>query len=528
MTFEYSSGYPTIRHPVFGQDVVATSQPLAAQAGLQMLAAGGNAVDAAIATAIALTVVEPCSNGIGSDAFAIVWDGHQLHGLNASGRSPAAWTTDHFAQYEQMPIWGWDAITTPGAVSSWVELSKKFGTLPFAQLFAPAISYARDGFIVTPEIARRWKLSFDRLNTYPGFAEVFSRNGVTPGPGQLWTLPAHARGLELIADTGGTAFYSGEIAAAIIASAKENGGVMTKSDLEEHQADWVGTISKSYRGYEVHEIPPNGQGITALIALGIMEHLEIDSLDPDSPEAQHLQIEAIKVAFADSYRYISDPKTQEFDPELLLDERYLAERASLISAATAQNFMPGEPRASGTVYLTSADKNGMMVSMIQSNYMGFGSGVVIPEFGISLQNRGNGFVLDPAHPNAVGPKKRPFHTIIPGFLTQEGRAQMSFGVMGGHMQPQGHMQTLIRMLNYRMHPQAACDAPRFRWNKGLNINLEETFSLATRAGLAKLGHEIVEKSDSSVDFGSGQFIWRLEDGYVAATDPRSGGTAAVR
>lgn len=528
MSFDYATGYPTVRHPAFGQDVVATSQPLAAQAGLEIIARGGNAVDGAIATAIALTVVEPCSNGIGSDAFAIVWDGKELHGLNASGRAPQAWNLDYFSKYESMPVWGWDAITVPGAVSSWVELSNKFGKLPFAELFEPAIRYARDGFIVTPEIARRWRLSYDRLHTYPGFAQAFSRDGVTPGPGQLWTLPGHARGLEVIAQTKGEAFYNGEIAEAIIQSAKTHGGLMSRVDLEEHQADWVGTISKSYRGYEVHEIPPNGQGITALIALGILEHLDIDSLDPDSPESQHLQIEAMKVAFADSYRYVSDAATMEFNPELLLSDSYLAQRAQLISKHQAQTFMPGEPKSSGTVYLTTADKAGMMVSMIQSNYMGFGSGVVIPEYGISLQNRGNGFVLDPLHPNALGPKKRPFHTIIPGFLTQQGKAQMSFGVMGGHMQPQGHVQTLVRMLNYRMHPQAACDAPRFRWNKGLNINLESTFAQSTHEALAKLGHDIVPKSDSAVDFGSGQFIWRLEDGYLAATDPRSGGTAAVR
>jgi gamma-glutamyltranspeptidase/glutathione hydrolase len=521
----WDHGYPTVRHPVFGRSAVATSQPLAAAAGLRILREGGNAVDAALATAIALTVVEPCSNGIGSDAFAIIWDGSQLHGLNASGRAPQAWTPEYFATHEAMPLFGWDAITVPGAVSAWMEMSARFGRLPFAQLFAPAIEYARDGFLVTPLISRRWAFSHERLKDRPGFSAVFSDNGRTPGEGAVWRLPAHARGLQAIADSGGEAFYRGEIAEAIIASARAHGGAMTLDDLAAHRADWVGTISTEYEGHQVHEIPPNGQGIAALIALGILRHLDIADMDPDSPESQHLQIEAVKVAFADAYRYVGDPSTSEFDPEYLLQEEYLAARARLIEPSRAQEFMPGEPPRSGTVYLTAADSDGMMVSMIQSNYMGFGSGVVEPTYGISLQNRGNGFVLTPGHPNRVGPGKRPFHTIIPGFLMKDGRAQMSFGVMGGHMQPQGHAQTLVRMLTYGMNPQAACDAPRFRWNSGFNVNLEDTFPASTKSRLLEWGHQLADRNDSSVDFGSGQFIWALKDGYVSATDPRSGGLA---
>jgi gamma-glutamyltranspeptidase / glutathione hydrolase len=528
--FDHSVSYPSVRQPLFARNVVATSQPLASQAGVRMLLAGGNAVDAALATAIALTVVEPCSNGIGSDAFAIIWDGKELHGLNASGRSPQTWTPEWMRSRghgDSMPLFGWDAVTVPGAVSAWVEMSRRFGRLPFADLFVPAIEYARDGFPVTPEIARRWALSYQRLKDQPGFADVFTVHGRTPGPGEIWQLPALAQGLTLIAESNGEEFYRGRIAEAIIRSAQQHGAAMSAQDLAEHRADWVGTISAPFAGHEVHEIPPNGQGITALAALGMMTSLGIESLPPDSAESQHLQIEAIKLAFADAYAHVSDADSMSLSTDALLNPEYLAQRAKLIDPDQAQEFSPGTPPDGGTVYLTAADSDGLMVSMIQSNYMGFGSGVVIPEYGISMQNRGNGFVMQQGHPNVVGPSKRPFHTIIPGFLTKDGQPVMSFGVMGGHMQPQGHAQTLVRMLLHGMHPQAACDAPRFRWNQGLHINAEDHFPAETLQGLAARGHVLAERNDSAVDFGSGQFIWSLGhgNGYLAATDPRSGGAA---
>jgi gamma-glutamyltranspeptidase/glutathione hydrolase len=305
---------------------------------------------------------------------------------------------------------------------------------------------------------------------------------------------------------------------------------MTVADLAAYRPEWVETIEVDYRhGCRLHEIPPNGQGIAALIALGILRHFDIGSLDPDGLESTHLQIEAMKLAFADTYRYVSDPASMELDPLALLDDTYLAERARLVDPTRAQDFHAGNPVRGGTIYLTAADERGMMVSFIQSNYMGFGSGVVVPEYGISLQNRGHGFTLDERHPNVVGPRKRPFHTIIPAFLMRDGEPQMSFGVMGGHMQPQGHMQTLVRMLDYHQSPQAACDAPRWRFNQGLEINVEPHMRRDTLAGLQALGHQVAGLDDSYMDFGAGQFIWRLGDtqseGYVAASDPRRDGAA---
>ena len=525
--FDYTAGYPSIRQPFFADNVVATSQPLAAQAGVDMLRRGGNAVDAAIATAIALTVVEPCSNGIGSDAFAIVWDGTQVHGLNASGRSPEAWSLDYMRSrgYDSVPLFGWDSVTVPGTVSAWVELSQRFGRLAFDDLFEPAIRYARDGFHVTEAVSRAWKISLERLADQPGFVETFGNGGAAPQAGQRVVLPGHAAGLTSIAKTKGESFYRGDIAAAIARSARLHGGAMTIADLDAHTNDWVHTTTMDYAGHTLHEIPPNGQGIAAQMALGILAHFDLASMDPDSVASQHLQIEAIKLAFADAYAYVADADAMSVTPADLLDPAYLASRAALIDPTRAQEFAHGELPRGGTVYLTTADADGMMVSFIQSNYMGFGSGVVIPEYGIALQNRGNGFVMEPAHPNRVAGAKRPFHTIIPAFLTRDGQPVMSFGVMGGHMQPQGHAQILVRMLTYGMHPQQASDAPRFRWNGGVSINAEQHFPAETLNGLRALGHQIADRNEPW-EFGTGQFIYRLPTGgYVAATDTRREGVA---
>ena len=414
--FGWELPYAWPRKPVLATNVVCTSQPLAAQAGLRMLADGGSAVDAAIATAIALTVVEPVSNGIGSDAFAIVWDGRQLHGLNASGRSPAAWTPEYFGG-AGVPALGWNSVTVPGAVSAWVELHAKFGKLPFERLFEPAVAYGRNGFLVSPTIAEQWAAQVPLFQAQPGFAETFMPAGRAPNPGELVTLPDHAATLETIAATNGEAFYRGELAAELEAHATAHGGVMRASDLAAHHADWVGTISGDYRGYTVHEIPPNGQGIVALIALGILENFDMASLPVDSADSVHLQIEAVKLAFADAHAYVSDIDHMPVRPEDLLDQGYLRERAALIDRDAARPASAGTPRG-GTVYLTAADASGVMVSMIQSNYMGFGSGVVVPGTGIALQNRGADFFAGQGHPNQVGPNKRPYHTIIPGFVEQ--------------------------------------------------------------------------------------------------------------
>ncbi|MBO9689043.1 MAG: gamma-glutamyltransferase family protein [Mitsuaria chitosanitabida] len=533
--FDWTRGYPSQRSPLFARNVVSTSHPLAAQAGLRILAQGGNAVDAAIATAACMTLVEPCSNGLGSDAFAIVWDGKSLQGLNASGHAPQAWTPDYFDRRHgdghALPLRGWDAVTVPGAVGGWVALSKRYGKLPFADLMAPAIEIAERGYAVPVVVQGKWRLAaaLSDLTTQPGFAEAFLPKGRAPEVGELFRFTAAARTLRLIAETQGEAFYRGEIAEATAAFARETGGAITAADFAAYTPEWVDTISMDYAGHQLHEIPPNGQGIAALIALGILKHFDVASMPVDSALSQHVQIEAMKLAFADTYRYVSDARTMQVQASELLDPAYLAERAKLIDLRRAQDFQAGNPVKGGTIYLTAADENGMMVSFIQSNYHGFGSGVVVPGYGLSLQNRGHGFTREAGHANVVAPGKRPFHTIIPAFLMKDGQPQMSYGVMGANMQPQGHMQTLVRMLDYRQHPQAACDAPRWRYNAGLALNVEATMNPEAVAGLRALGHQIAEISDSYQDFGAGQFIWRLGDpaqeGYVAASDPRRDGAA---
>ena len=518
--------YPSRRQPIFADNAVATSQPLATQAGIAMLARGGNAVDAALATAIALTVVEPCSNGIGSDLFAILWDGSELVGLNASGRAPAAWSPRRFAGRDAMPQRGWDTVTIPGAVSGWSALSRRFGKLPFGDLFEPAIRHARDGYAVSPVVADKWQLAAPLMPQGLGWQEHFLMAGRAPKPGERFAAPAMAKSLATIAATGGETFYRGELADAMAAHSQAKGGVHTRADFERHAADWVIPLDVAYRGMTIHEIPPNGQGVAALMALGMLETFDIGALRADSVACQHLQIEAMKLAFADAHRYVGDPTTMEVTPKALLDPNYLRERARLIDPARAQHFGPGTPPRGGTVYLCAADRSGMMVSLIQSNYMGFGSGVVVPGTGISLQNRGAGFSLEHGHPNEVGGGKRPYHTIIPGFAMRDGAPWAVFGVMGGPIQPPGHVQTLVRMIDHRMNPQAALDAPRWKVNSGRSIDLEASAAPELRDGLVALGHELESIPDSYMDFGAGQVILRSGAGYVAASDPRRDGQAA--
>jgi gamma-glutamyltranspeptidase / glutathione hydrolase len=536
MNFHYTQPYASARLPVFAHNVVATSHPLAAQAGLRMLGAGGNAVDAAIATAACMTVVEPCSNGLGSDAFCILWDGTQLHGLNASGPAPAAWTRDYFIRKygndaSAPPPRGVDSVSIPGAVAAWAALSQRFGKLPFADLMAPAAEIAERGYAVPVIVQQKWTMASKvaELTAGPGYAQTFLPKARPPEVGERFTMPHAARALKLIGATKGEAFYRGEIGAAIAAWSKQHGGAMTAADLAAYQPEWVKPLAQDYRGHTLHEIPPNGQGIAAQMALGMLQHFDLAALPIDGPACQHLQIEAMKLAFADVYRFVADPRSMEGPPSMLLDAQYLATRAKLIDPSRAQVFGAGYGIKGGTIYLSAADESGMMVSFIQSNYMGFGSGVVEPTFGVSLQNRGHGFSLDAKSPNCVAPGKRPFQTIIPGFLSKDGQPQMSFGVMGGNMQPQGHVQTLVRMLDHGQNVQAACDAPRWRFNQGLEINVERAMPEATREALQALGHRIVGLEDSYMDFGAGQFIWRLGDpaieGYVAASDPRRDGAA---
>lgn len=534
MQFNFNNPYTTTRIPVFARNVVSTSHPLAAQAGLRMLWKGGNAVDAAIAAAAAMTICEPVSNGLGSDAFAIIWDGKELHGLNASGPAPAAWTPEYFHKKygdgkKAPPKRGLDSATVPGAVGSWVAMSEKFGKLPFGDLLEPAIEIAERGYLLPVVIQGKWVAPLEELGGQPGFAQAFLPWGRAPAVGELFQFKAAAKALRAIAKTKGAAFYGGEIAEALEKFSKANGGAMTAKDLASYKPEWVKPIAKNYRGYTMHEIPPNGQGIAALMALGIVDKFDIASMKVDGADSQHLQIEAMKLAFADVYKFVAERGAMEVTTEQLLDDGYLASRAKLIDMKKAQDFKAGNPVKGGTIYLTAADENGMMVSFIQSNYMGFGSGCVEPEFGISLQNRGHGFSLLPGA-NQVAPGKRPFHTIIPAFLTKDGQPVMSFGVMGGNMQPQGHMQTLVRMLDYKQNPQAACDAPRWRFNAGLEINVEQQMDKSTVAELSARGHKVDVINDSYQDFGAGQFIWRAGDpkkeGYVCASDARRDGQVA--
>ncbi|MDR3073247.1 MAG: gamma-glutamyltransferase family protein [Deltaproteobacteria bacterium] len=537
MPFDWSNPYPTTRTPVFARNVVSTSHPLAAQAGVRMLQAGGNALDAILATAAMLTVVEPNYNGLGGDAFAILWDGKELHGLNSSGPAPRAWTPDYFRKrygedgsgFAKIPDRGWDTVTVPGGVGAWGALHERFGTLPLSVLFAPAIEAAERGVAVPPVIAAKWQNDAPLLKDYPGWAETFMPKGRAPEVGERFVFPAAGRVLRALVEKGIREFYEGGVAQAIAAWAKKTGGSMTAEDLAGFKPEWVKPASMEYHGYELHEIPPNGQGIAALMALGILKHFDLPSLGPDSPESQHLQIEAMKLAFADIRSHVGDPRAMRVSEGQLLDPDYLARRAALINPRKASMPVRGSFPSGGTVYLTAADEKGMMVSFIQSNYKGFGSGIVVPEYGISLQNRGTGFSTNPDSPNVVAPGKRPYHTIIPGFLTQGGKPRMSFGVMGGDVQPQGHIQTVIRMVDYNQQPQTACDAPRFKINTDFSVNLEARADPALKGALEAMGHKVKIDPVYYGESGAGQFIWRLsddlEDGYVAASDTRRDGAA---
>jgi gamma-glutamyltranspeptidase/glutathione hydrolase len=494
-----------------------------------MLAQGGNAIDAAIAAAMALTVVEPTGCGLGSDAFAILWDGSELHGLNASGRSPAAWTAERFAGAERMPERGWDSVTVPGAVSAWIALWRRFGSLNLEVIAAPAIRYARDGFPVSPIISILWEKGGAALGRQPGFAEAFLPDGRAPRAGERFRNPALAQSLEAIVASEGESFYRGVLAERLTAHAAAHGGALTLDDLGTHQADWVGTIEMPFAGAHVHEIPPNGQGIVTLITLGLLERLGIGDRPVDDPETVHLVLEATKLALADAHQHVADADHMEFVSEQLLDPAYLDQRARLIDRTRASLPAYGVPGPGGTVYLATADSQGRMVSFIQSNFMGFGSGIVVPGTGISLQNRGAGFSLTDGHANRVAPTKRPFHTIIPGFALDAAGAPLSaFGVMGGPMQAQGHTQMMLRMLAYGQNPQAAADAPRWRVAGGRTVAVEASFDPAVAEALRAKGHEIVfESPDAVFAFGGAQIVQRLGDSYVAGSDPRKDGQAVA-
>ena len=517
--------YRSRRDPVIAKNIVATSQPLATQAGLEILRRGGNAIDAALAAAITLTVVEPSSNGIGSDAFAFVWDGHRLTGLNASGRSPRRWHREHFQQYTTMPMTGWDSVTVPGAVSAWVALSERFGALPFHDLFQSAIEYAQNGFHVARRTAYHWARAAVHHREFEGFSEHFLKSSRAPQVGELFTRPELAETLSLIAETKGAAFYQGVLCDRIIRQSESEGGLLERTDFEEHQATWCDSLEQSYGLIVAHEIPPNGQGLATLLALGILERLPTRELEPLSPAWTHRQIEAMKIAIRTSFKCFADPDYMTVSPSQLLEDSVLDQLAAQITDSQAE-VVPSVPNiGDDTVYLTTADAEGKMVSFIQSNYHGFGSGVVIKGTGISMQNRGAGFTLESNHVNEVGPAKRPFHTIIPGFVTRNGIPELAFGVMGGHMQHQGHVQMISRIFDHKENPQAASDAPRWYVSPNFEIFLERGFPNTTVEALRKLGHNVQLSQDIDL-FGGAQLILRLDDGYVGASDHRKEGCAA--
>lgn len=524
--------YAARRTPLIaGNGVVATSNPLASQAGLAMLQAGGSAVDAALAAAACLTVLEPTSNGLGGDGFALIWDGQKLHGINGSGRAPAALTVEALrrAGHATLPTHGWLPVTVPGVIQLWGDMHARFGRLPLAQILAPAIAYAEGGAPVAAIVSHNWARGVAAARErggpeFAGFLETFAPGGRAPRAAERFVSPGHARTLRLIAQEGPRAFYEGKIAQAIAGFSAETGGLLTAADLKAHASEWVEPITTDYAGYSVAEIPPNGQGLAALIALGILDGLDLARHPRDSAASYHLQIEAIKLAFADIFAYLGDPAQADVPVAAMLDRERLAARRALIGS-TAQDFGPGELPRGGTVYFCAADGEGNMVSMIQSTYMGFGSGVVIPGWGIAMHNRGCGFVTTPGHPNQLAPGKRPFHTIIPGFLLKDGIGVGPFGVMGGHMQPQGHAQVMVNTLIYGMHPQAALDAPRWRWEQDGTVRLELETPRHVVEGLAALGHHVVVEAEPA-GFGRGQAIWRLASGdYVAGTEARCDGAA---
>ena len=511
--------------------MVNCSSPQAAAAGLEALQKGGNAMDAAVAAAAALTVVEPSANGIGSDAFALVWSARdrKLYGLNASGPAPMAASiekllADGSDENGKMPVYGWTPVTVPGAPKAWAELTKRFGRRTLAENVAPAVRYAREGYPCSPNLAVMWKRAFEKYRktcTGPVFDEwyrTFTPEGKPYEAGDLIRLPNHADTLEAIGETDAAAFYTGEIAQKIDADSKKFGGYLRYEDLAAYEPKWVEPIRVDYHGYQVCEIPPNGQGIVALMALNILK--EFDFPEKESALTYHRQLEAMKMAFADAFRYVTDPDHMELDYHRLLDPAYGARRAAEMGE-TAQVYTHSIPPKSGTVYLCCADGEGNMVSFIQSNYMGFGSGVVVSGTGVSLQNRGHDFSLDPKDANALQPGKRSYHTIIPGFLMKEGKAVGPFGVMGGYMQPQGHVQVVMNYVDFRLDPQQALDAPRWQWMRDNTVTVETRFSMEMARKLQRLGHDI--RADlSTPSFGRGQMIVRLDNGVlVGGTESRT-------
>ena len=524
--------YTSQRFPIYARGgMVNCSSPQASAAGLSVLRKGGNAMDAAVAAAAALTVVEPTSNGLGSDAFALVWSEKEqrLFGLNSSGPAPMLASAEQiFADGKdrngKMPVRGWTPVTVPGAPKAWAELVSRFGNLSLAENLAPAVAYAREGYPCAPNLALLWSEALDQYRhilkgpEFEAWFKTFAPDGKGMTAGDLIRLPDHAATLETIGETGAESFYRGEIAKKIDAESRKYGGYLRYEDLAAYEAQWVEPIRVNYRGYEVCEIPPNGQGIVALMALNILKEFEF--AEKDSVETCHRQLEAIKMAFADALHYVTDPAEMKIDYHSLLDPAYGAQRAREMEDR-ARIWSYEIPPKSGTVYLCCADGEGNMVSYIQSNYMGFGSGIVVDGTGIALQNRGADFSLDPADANFLKPGKRSYHTIIPGFLMKDGLPVGPFGVMGAYMQPQGHVQVVMNYVDFHLDPQQALDAPRWQWMRDGSVAVETRFDQGLARGLQRRGHELSYNIDTSL-FGRGQMIVRLPNGVlVGGTESRT-------
>ncbi len=525
--------YPSQRFPLYARGgMVNCSSPQAAAAGLEALRRGGNAMDAAVAAAAALTVVEPSANGIGADAFALVWSekDKKLFGLNSSGPAPMLATIERVKAdgkdvNGKMPAYGWTPVTVSGAPKAWAELCGKFGRLSLAEDLAPAVKYAREGYPAAANLAAMWQRAFKNFKKnltgpeFEGWFRTYVPEGRPYEAGEMIRLPDHADTLEAIGATNADAFYSGELARKIDAESKKFGGYLRYEDLASYQAQWVEPIRVDYRGYQVCEIPPNGQGIVALMALNILK--EFDFPEKENSLSYHRQLEALKLAFADAFHYVTDPAHMPIDYHDLLVPAYGAERAKLITGE-AQIFTHAIPPKSGTVYMCCADGEGNMVSYIQSNYMGFGSGIVVDGTGIALQNRGADFSLDPADVNALQPGKRTYHTIIPGFLLNgDGSPVGPFGVMGGYMQPQGHVQVVMNYVDFGMDPQQALDAPRWQWMRDGSVTVETRFDPEMVRALQRRGHSITFDTFTP-SFGRGQMIVRLDNGVlVGGTESRT-------
>jgi gamma-glutamyltranspeptidase / glutathione hydrolase len=526
--------------------MAATSHPLATQIALEVMKQGGSAVDAAIAANAALGLMEPTGNGMGGDFFAIIWDPKtkKLHGYNGSGRSPKSLTLEYFQQkgITDIPPTGPLPVSVPGTVDAWFALHGRFGKLPMKQVLAPTIRYAREGHPVAETVAYYWNRSVPRLSQYPGFKEHFTIDGRAPRTGELWKNPSLADTLQKLADGGRDAFYKGDIARTIDAYFKANGGFLSYEDLAAHQGEWVEPVSTNYRGYDVWELPPNGQGIAALQMLNVLEGYDFSKIPFGSPEHVHLFVEAKKLAFADRARWYADPAFQPAPVATLISKPYAAQRRKLISLdkplSEVQPGTPQELQEGDTIYLTTADASGMMVSLIQSNYRGMGSGMTPPGLGFILQDRGEMFVLKPGHPNSFEPGKRPFQTIIPAFITKDGQPFASFGVMGGAMQPQGHVQIVMNLVDFGMNLQEAGDAPRIQhegsteptgqntsMSDGGVVQLESGYPYETVRALMDKGHHV---EWALGPYGGYQAIRRdpKTGVYYGASESRKDGQAA--